>query len=39
MVQAFLASATIGEVWGTFRCGMGLAYDPFGVLDPPFAFS
>src|SRR3546814_5793158 len=30
MIDAFLASASIGETWGTVRLAMGHAYDPYG---------
>jgi methylmalonyl-CoA mutase N-terminal domain/subunit len=32
-----MADATIAEVWGTVRVASGLPYDPFRVLDSPFA--
>ena len=35
MVDAFEADATVGEVWGVFRQGLGHPYDPFGVLRSP----
>jgi methylmalonyl-CoA mutase N-terminal domain/subunit len=35
MVDAFEADATIGEVWGVFRQGLGHSYDPFGMLTSP----
>lgn len=35
MIDALLCDATIGEVWGTFRVGMGYSYDAFGVREAP----
>lgn len=35
MIEAFVANATMGEVWGTFREALGFPYDPFGVVDSP----
>ncbi|RHW26203.1 hypothetical protein D0Z08_14600 [Nocardioides immobilis] len=35
MFDAFDASATEGEVWGTFRGGSGYASDPFGMVHSP----
>ena len=37
MVGAFLAEATVGEVWGTFRKALGFPYDPFGMAVSPLA--
>jgi methylmalonyl-CoA mutase N-terminal domain/subunit len=37
MIEALMADATIAEVWGTVRVASGLPYDPFRVLDSPFA--
>jgi methylmalonyl-CoA mutase N-terminal domain/subunit len=36
MIEALLADASIGEVWGTVRLATGLPYDPFRVLESPF---
>ena len=36
MIDAFLASASIGETWGMVRLGMGHPYDPYGTLECPF---
>jgi methylmalonyl-CoA mutase N-terminal domain/subunit len=36
MIEALMADATIGEVWGTVRVATGLPYDPFRVLESPF---
>ena len=36
MIDALMADASIGEVWGTVRVANGLPYDPFRVLDFPF---
>jgi len=37
MIDALLADGTIGEVWGTVRMAHGYPYDPFRVLESPFA--
>jgi methylmalonyl-CoA mutase N-terminal domain/subunit len=36
MIDALMADASIGEVWGTVRLATGLPYDPFRVLESPF---
>jgi methylmalonyl-CoA mutase N-terminal domain/subunit len=36
MIEALMADASIGEVWGTVRLATGLPYDPFRVLESPF---
>lgn len=36
MIDAFLAEASIGEVWGMVRMSMGHPYDPYGALTCPF---
>jgi methylmalonyl-CoA mutase N-terminal domain/subunit len=36
LVEAFLADATIGEVWGTIRVAAGYPYDAFKALESPF---
>jgi methylmalonyl-CoA mutase N-terminal domain/subunit len=33
-IDAFDAGATMGEIAGTFRLGLGEAYDPFGKVEP-----
>ena len=33
MIDALIADASIGEVWGTVRMAHGYAYDPFGVIE------
>jgi methylmalonyl-CoA mutase N-terminal domain/subunit len=38
MIDALIADASIGEVWGTVRVASGLSYDPFRVLDSPFRY-
>lgn len=38
MIDALVADASIGEVWGTVRVANGLPYDPFGVVDAPFEY-
>ncbi len=35
ILAATQAGATMGEMTGSLRVGMGLAYDPFGKLDSP----
>jgi methylmalonyl-CoA mutase N-terminal domain/subunit len=37
MIEALMADASIAEVWGTVRVACGLPYDPFRVLESPFA--
>jgi methylmalonyl-CoA mutase N-terminal domain/subunit len=37
MIEALMADASIAEVWGTVRVANGLPYDPFRVLESPFA--
>ena len=39
MIEAFIADATIAEIWGTVRVAWGHAYDPFNVLHAPFDYS
>jgi methylmalonyl-CoA mutase N-terminal domain/subunit len=36
LVEAFLADATIGEVWGTVRVAAGYPYDAFKAIESPF---
>lgn len=38
MIDALLADASIGEVWGTVRVANGLPYDPFLALKSPFSY-
>jgi methylmalonyl-CoA mutase, N-terminal domain len=37
MLEATKAYATIGEIWGAMRKANGYPYDPFGVIQDPFA--
>lgn len=39
MIEAFLASASIGEAWGVVRMGMGESFDPYRTVECPFALS
>ncbi|VWX50166.1 methylmalonyl-CoA mutase family protein [Novosphingobium sp. 9U] len=39
MIDAFLASASIGETWGMVRLGMGQSYDPYNTVTCPFDLS
>lgn len=36
MIDALIADATIGEVWGTVRLAHGYPYDPFRAIESPF---
>jgi methylmalonyl-CoA mutase N-terminal domain/subunit len=38
MIDALVADATIGEVWGTVRVAHGLPYDPFRAMESPFTY-
>ena len=38
MIEALMADASIGEVWGTVRAANGLPYDPFRVIESPFRY-
>jgi methylmalonyl-CoA mutase N-terminal domain/subunit len=38
MVDALVADASIGEVWGTVRAANGLPYDPFNIVASPFRY-
>ncbi|HEX5805340.1 MAG TPA: methylmalonyl-CoA mutase family protein [Macromonas sp.] len=38
MIDALVADATIGEVWGTVRVANGLPYDPFRAVESPFTY-
>lgn len=35
MIDAFIADASLGEVWGTVRLAHGHAYDPYGHITSP----
>ena len=39
MIDAFIADATISEVWGTLRQAFGHSYDAFDVYTSPFGIS
>ncbi len=39
MIDALVADATIGEVWGTVRCANDLPYDPFKAIESPFTYT
>jgi methylmalonyl-CoA mutase N-terminal domain/subunit len=39
MIDAFIADATISEVWGTLRQGFGQPYDAFDVYKSPFGIN
>ena len=38
MIDALLADASIGEVWGTVRQAHGHNYDPFNIIQSPFSY-
>ena len=38
MIDALIAGASIGEVWGTVRVASGLPYDPFRTVQSPFRY-
>jgi len=38
MIDALIADASIGEVWGTVRVANGLPYDPFRAVETPFKY-
>lgn len=38
MIDALIADASIGEVWGTVRVANGLPYDPFRAVEAPFMY-
>jgi methylmalonyl-CoA mutase N-terminal domain/subunit len=38
MIDALIADASIGEVWGTVRVANGLPYDPFRSIESPFRY-
>jgi methylmalonyl-CoA mutase N-terminal domain/subunit len=37
-IDALIADASIGEVWGTLRVANGYPYDPYGALEAPIRF-
>lgn len=39
MIDALIADASIGEVWGTLRVANGYSYDPYGALEAPLAYA
>lgn len=39
MIDAFIADASIGEVWGVVRVAHGLPYDPYGHITSPLDFA
>lgn len=39
MIDAFIADATIGEIWGTVRVAHGYAYDPYDHILQPLAYA
>ena len=39
MIDALIADASIGEVWGTVRVANGLPFDPYGVVQSAFDFA
>jgi methylmalonyl-CoA mutase N-terminal domain/subunit len=39
MIDALLADASIGEVWGTLRLANGLSYDAYDVIQSPLDFN
>jgi methylmalonyl-CoA mutase, N-terminal domain len=39
IIDALLADASIGEVWGTLRMANGLAFDPYGLVQSPVSFT
>lgn len=38
MIDAFIADASIGEIWGTVRAAHGHDYDPYGHLQAPVTY-
>lgn len=38
MIDAFIADASLGEVWGTVRLAHGHPYDPYGHIHSPIAY-
>lgn len=39
MIDAFVADASIGEVWGSVRVAHGLDYDPYNALEAPLDYA
>lgn len=39
MIDAFVADASIAEVWGTVRVAHGLDYDPYGHVQAPMVYA
>ena len=39
MIGAFIADATVAEIWGTVRVAYGHSYDPFNVVAAPFDYA
>ena len=39
MIDAFIADASIGEIWGTVRVAHGYPYDPYGHVAAPLMFA
>lgn len=39
MIDAFIADASIGEIWGTVRVANGFAFDPYGYLSAPLVYT
>lgn len=37
MVDALMADASFAEIWGALRLATGASYDPFQIIEPPFA--
>jgi methylmalonyl-CoA mutase, N-terminal domain len=38
MIDAFIADASIGEIWGTVRVAHGHPFDPYGHVQPPMEY-
>jgi methylmalonyl-CoA mutase N-terminal domain/subunit len=38
MIDAFIADASVGEVWGTVRVAAGFSYDPYNALLAPLTY-
>lgn len=39
MIDAFIADASIGEIWGTVRVAHGYDYDPYGHIQAPLSYT
>ena len=39
MIDAFIADASIGEIWGTVRVANGYEFDPYGHLQAPLSYT